>query len=355
MLDWTPYGAARWAFGHVYGDDFRVPKEGGYDSLDSFNKLEDDMKKRDSNVAIRAVMGTLAIFALIASADDEEDKDPYFTIYGDGPKDIELRRQMQQMGWKPNTIKVGGAYYSYLYTPLAMSLSIVGKQFDRAREGKGDPSMMGVLSPSAAVALLDAVKNQSFLAGITDLFSALDSPDPEGRVARIMGRMATIPVPNFVKQFDKVIDPSVQEAQGFYETIIREIPYVRSHSSLKPALNIFGKPVDRVGGVIRFPGLERFMTMEKTDDPVLNMLSEHGLKVPGISKSTHLGDEKMTLDQYYEYVEMVGPKVYDRYKSEIQTIRSLSREAAQDRLEQISREEKAEAREELKKKYNISR
>lgn len=353
MLDWTPYGAARWAFGHVYGDDFRVPKEGGYDSLDSFNKLEDDMKKRDSTVAIRAVMGTLAIFALIASADDEDDRDPFFTIYGDGPKDIELRRQMQQMGWKPNTIKVGGAYYSYLYTPLAMSLSIVGKQFDKAREGKGEPHMMDVLSPASAVALLDAVKNQSFLAGITDLFSALDSPDPETRVSRIMGRMATIPIPNFVKQFDKVIDPTVQEAQGFTETIIREIPIVRHN--LKPALNIFGAPVDRTFGVVRFPGLERFMTMEKTSDPVLNMLSEHGLKVPGISKSTHLGDEKMTADQYYEYVQMVGPKVYDRYKSEIATIQKLSREAAQDRLEQISREEKAEAREELKKKYNISR
>lgn len=339
MVEWTPYGIARYLFGHVYGDDFRI--------------LKDDMQKRDSNIAIRGILGTLAIIALIASADDEDEGDPYFTIYGDGPKDIELRRQMQQRGWKPNTIKVGGSYWSYLYTPLAMAFSIVGKQFDRAREGKGDPSVMGIASPASAVALLDAVKNQSFLAGITDLFSALDSPDPESRVARIFGRMSTIGVPNVFKQLDKAIDPSIQEAQGFYETAIREIPIARH--VLKPALNIFGKPVERVGGIVRFPGLERFMTMEKTDDPVLNLMSEKALKVPGISKSTHLGDEKMTVEQYYEYVELTGPNVYDRYRSEISILRGLSREAAQERLEQISREEKADAREKLKEKYNISR
>ena len=339
MVEWTPYGFARYAFGHVYGDDFRV--------------LKDDMQKRDAGIAIRAIMGTMAIMVLIASAEDEEGREPFFTIYGDGPKDIEMRRQMQQKGWKPNTIKVGNGYYSYLYTPLAMALSVVGKQFDKARESAETPSFASAVSPSSAVALLDAVKNQSFLAGITDLFSALDSPDPETKVARILGRMATIPVPNFFKQIDKAVDPSVQEAKGFYETIIRELPIARH--SLKPALNIFGQPVERAGGVIRFPGLERFMTVERMDDPVLNMLSESQLKVPGISKSTHLGDAQMTEEQYYEYVSLVGPRVYNRYRLESGTLKTLSREAAQERLEAISREEKEAVREQLKKKYNISR
>lgn len=350
MLDWTPYGAARWAFGSVYGDDFRVPLQGGYTSLDSFNKLKDDMKKRDANVGLRALFGTAAMLVLIASVDDEDEgREPYFTIYGDGPRDIELRRQLQQRGWKPNTIKIGKSYWSYLYTPLAMAFSIVGKRLDNARDGKINENGLATYG----VALMDAVKNQSFLAGITDLFSALDSPNPESKVARIFGRTASIVVPNFFKQIDRTADLSVQEAQGFAETWIREFPMARH--LLKPALNIFGEPVERTTGLIRFPGLERFMTLEKTDDPVLNMISERGLKVPGISKSTHLGEARMDPEVYYEYVQIVGPKVYARYRSELSIINSLSREAAQDRMEQISTEEKKAAREILKKKYGISR
>jgi hypothetical protein len=123
---------------------------------------------------------------------------------------------------------------------------------------------------------------------------------------------------------------------------------------LKPALNNFGKPVSRTPGPIPFvPGLDRFVTLERTDDKVVNYVVDNGLRVPGISKSTRLGNERMNPELYYEYVELVGPRIYDRYQSELNILKTMQHEDAQERLERISFEEKKKARAELMAKYNI--
>jgi hypothetical protein len=328
MLEWTPYGFARYAFMGVAG-----------------NEKEIGNWKGNMDVALRAGLGTAAIFGLLAlAASDRDEEDPFFTIYGDGPRDLNARRQLQQRGWKPNTIKVGDKFISYLYTPLAMALSIVGRHMDDYRDGRiPDPRDLSLATSS--VALIEAIKNQSFLAGAADLMSAVDSPDPVAKVSRVFARMTTIPIPNLLKQVDRLVDPSVQEGQGFWESVIKEIPIARHLR--KPAINIFGEEVERIRGPLPFPGMDRFVTLQKTDDPVLNLLSENRLIVPGISKSTRMGDRNMTQDEYYDYVKLVGPRVKSRINAEILSLDAMSREDAQERLERISLEEKKKARREM--------
>ena len=339
MLEWTPYGFARYGLLSL--------KEG----RNPLKLWEEGKWNKDSDIALRAGLGMATIFALLAmAAGDRDEEDPFFTIFGDGPRDLNARRQLQQRGWKPNTIKVGDAYFSYLYTPLAMALSIVGRHMDDYRDGKiADPRDVSLAS--SAVALIEAVKNQSFLASAADLMAAVDSPDPQAKVSRVFARIATIPIPNILKQLDKVIDPSVQQSEGFWETFLKEFPVVRH--TLKPALNVFGEPVDRTPGVVRFPGMERFVTMEKTNDPVFNLLGERRLVVPGFSKSTRLGEENMTPEQYYEYVQIAGPRVRSKIEAEINSIRQMGHEAAQERIERISNDEKKRARAEMRAKYGI--
>lgn len=341
MLEWTPYGFARYALLSI--------KEGS----NPFKLIEDGHWKKESDIAVRAALGTASIFALLAmAASDRDDEDPDFTIYGDGPRDFNQRRMMMEKGWKPNTVKIGNAYFSYLYTPLAMALAIVGRHLDDYRDGRiVDPRDISLATSS--VALIEAVKNQSFLASVSDLMAAVDSPDPQAKVSKVFARIATIPIPNILKQVDRWVDPSLQQAQGFAENWVKELPIARH--TLKPALNVFGKEISRTQGFVPLPGIDRFVTEERTDDPVLNVISQKNLKVPGISKTTRLGDAAMTKEQFYDYVQLVGPRIYERYQAEVFTLQSMSREDAQERIERISQEEKKKARAELMARYNISR
>ncbi len=68
-----------------------------------------------------------------------------------------------QRGWKPNSVKVGNQYLSYIYWPIAMVLAVTGRQMDEYREGNAT-SPNDITAASISVAILDSVKNQSFLA-----------------------------------------------------------------------------------------------------------------------------------------------------------------------------------------------
>lgn len=335
MLDWTPIGVGRYML--------ESAKQG-------FNPLmmrENGKWRKESDHAIRAMLGAAAYITLMGLLADEDEDDPYFTIYGGGPRDLNTRRQWMQRGWKPHSVKVGDKYYSYIYWPISMMLSVVGRQMDEYREGH-ITAPNELTASSISVAILDSVVNQSFLASISDFMGAVDGYDPEVKLGRIAARFATIPIPNAIKQLDKFLDPSIQDpARGFREAIIKELPVFRH--SLLPALNVFGEEVSRTKGI--FPGSERFVSFEVTDDPVVNMLGEKGIVVPGYSKGTRLGNERMTPEQFHEYVKTSGQIVKRRIQAELPSLRRMSHDAAEERVKKISEAAKAEVRSMMRKKY----
>lgn len=332
MLEWTPYGLVRWGVGHLYGEDFRLRDEDG------------KVVGRDPKVAIRAILGMTGMMglAMTMSPKKEDEADPFFALYDEGPKNPQARKQLMDRGWRPKTFKVGGSYFTYSTTPFAMAFAVMGRMFDNAREGKEDDNGLA----SSAVAMLQTVTHESFLSSLTDFMSAVDSPNPEAKMANMMARMASTPfIPNLAKQIDKWVDPSIQESQGFTENFLKNFPVVRH--SLNPALNYFGHELKHQPG-IDLPGTERFLTMEKTDDPVLNMGSEKGVIFPGFSKSTKLGDVPMTHEQYYHYVKTAGPQIESEIKANIPQIRALDREHAQERVNEIVRKVKEKVRNQMR-------
>lgn len=331
MLEWTPYGLLRYGAGHLYGEDFRLRDENG------------KTIGRDPKIAIRATLGSLGLMGLYSLfAQYHDDKDPWLAIYDDGSKNPERRRQMMDMGWRPKTIKVGKGYYSYITTPFAMTFSILGRMFDNARDGRQDENGIA----SSVVAMLQTTTHESFLSSLTDFMSAVDSPNPETKISRMMARMATTPfVPNLVRQVDKWVDPSIQQAQGFTENFMKEFPVVRHE--LKPSLNIFGEQLKH-DPAINLPGMERFLTMEKTEDPVLNFLSESNVTMPGFSKSSKLGDKVMTREQYYSYVEQAGPLMKRAIEAELPTLTRMNKEQAQERVNEIVRKVKLQIRDKMR-------
>jgi hypothetical protein len=336
QIDWSPFGLARWAF----SKDFKIQDAEG-------------RMVRDPQILVRSLTSMVALSALaamLAKYDDEDD--PYFTIYGSGPKDANKKRQLYERGWKPFTMKVGDAYISYLPTPMSLSFSALGTVMDRHREG-GQIDMTHTM-PQLGLAFIQGTLNQSFLSGVADLFSAFQSADPESKVERFIARTATtFVVPNLLKQVSDYFDPSVQEASGIGQEILKQIPVARH--LLNPMLNVFGEEVSRTGGPWNVPFSNRFITMAKTDDPVFSFLGDNALSVPSYSKQTKLGNDTMTEDQYYMYVQKAGPKIYQAIKREIPNMRNLDRESQQERVDKIAQRIKAETRQELRATLSLTR
>jgi hypothetical protein len=47
-----------------------------------------------------------------------------------GPRTADQRKQLQETGWIPYSIKVGDKYYSYGWTPAAIPIAILGNYLD---------------------------------------------------------------------------------------------------------------------------------------------------------------------------------------------------------------------------------
>lgn len=336
MLEWTPYGYAR----YFLSEDFKI------DDVVNGEKT----KRKDFDIALRATMGTAMIIALMTRLAEEDDDNPEFTIYADGPRDLETKRQMMSRGWRPFTLKFGDHYFSYLYTPVGMGLALVGGMMDDYRDGRiNKPSVTNMSFTSMASAMLRVTTEQSFLAGIADIVKATDSPDPVGKLSKFFARTtSTFVMPNLVKQLDKWINPTVQEANTLWESFIKEIPVARSFN-LKTSLNVFGEEVKRTPGPFDFPGTERFVTTDPGTDPVFNLLGEKRIKVPGFSKTTKFKGEKMTPDLLHEYVKIAGPKIKAAIGAEIQAIKAMDREDAQDYINNLAASIKSDVKAQLER------
>lgn len=326
FLEWSPYGFVRYAL----GGEFMV------------KDFEGNLV-RNGDIARRAMLGTIGMLSLAALLGSQDDEDPDLALYADGPSNKDLRDQMFAKGWKPYSLKVGNAYFSYQYTPMAMAFGMLGKMFDNHREGKY-PDSDGVSLSSSATAMLKVTVSQSFLAGLADIMAATDSPNAEVKLENIFARMVTMPIPNLFKQIDKTINPTVYESEGFIEGAIRYIPVVNA-MGLNPALNSFGQPIKRDRGVI--PGLDSVLTFEKTDDQLLNLFSERGLRVPGFSKATRLGNEVMDNETRYNYVQTAGPLIEQSLRAHLMEIQQMDKEKAQDYIEKIATDIKRKVRDEM--------
>lgn len=250
-------------------------------------------------------------------------------IHGAGPADSVKRKQQQAAGWKPYTIQIGDDYFSYVYTPVGLGLSVVGNMSDADRYKELEQKDAATRAGYAISRIPSTVFSQSFLSGLSRLFNALSSNPAEAVTAlkqTLSSTAGALTTPNLVRDIQRLFDPKAYRSETLAQDMVKNTPFAAL--ALKPDLNAFGEPV-------KLPR-QRFVG-QLTDDPVWRTVIKLQLRVPVPNKSTEIKQgQQITPEQYYNLLKTTGPQVKNWIGKNEKRLRKLTPEEAQDELSQAT-------------------
>jgi hypothetical protein len=232
------------------------------------------------------------------------------TITGQGSADPNKRRVMMAGGWQPYSIKIGKTYYNYqrlqpigTLVGLAADLAEVWDHLDTDEADK-IPKML-------SVAFANAVTNQTFLQGITNLVNAASDPGRFG--PRLAQSYAGSIVPAAIGQTTQLSDPVQREVNSMLDAIKARVPGARQ--TLLPKRDIYGAEVQTKE---RLGGLSPITATTESDDKVRSEGARLGLSISDVPKKVHvgrgtgkLGDVKLTPEQHDVFAQESGKVAHD--------------------------------------------
>lgn len=194
-IEWTPLNAVMIGYEGV-----KNVREGRawHLSKDADGKIRD----LGPDVA-KAVLGSLAIYALLDQVEDGEEEKGSFAITGsDHPK-------------HPNSVRIGGNYYSYarMPEPFSTSLGTIANAAIRWRRGDSVPK-------AVVVSIGDQFKNKTWTQGIGNLvrgFEQWSSADPDESSAAMDYVVDSLKLSFVPKVFTQWL-PATREFQGETKT-----------------------------------------------------------------------------------------------------------------------------------------
>jgi hypothetical protein len=232
-------------------------------------------------------------------------------VSGQGDADANKRRVQLASGWQPYSIKVGDKWYSYQrLQPVGTLMGLAADMasvWDRMTEEESDkiPKML-------SVAFANAITNQTFLQGITNVVKAMEEPDRFGPkfVHGLAGSIVPA-VSNFAAQ---IKDPVAREVNSSLDAVRARIPGLREE--LLPKRDVFGEPIqvrDKVGGIMPIT------VSPISDDPVRKEAARLNIGVGPEPKKIHvgrgtgkIGDVKLTPEQRDVFETVSGKIVHEQ-------------------------------------------
>jgi hypothetical protein len=310
-INYTPIGAYR---------AFKAWKEAGAKTTSGLAKTVEQMEQikkieQGSLYAIQAIIGTSAMIVLAGLAGmlkdkDDDGQDDGFTITGGGPSDPAARKQAREGGYVPYSFSFGGnsVKLSYLSTPLAIPLSIVGTWFDQSNYPRGREKDLTEKVTSAALAVAQVPFNQSFLQGLSNLFKMLDGTSEGQDVSALQNFFSGAvgnAVPNALKQADQIFEPIPQQQTSFVgKWLFNKVPILKSMTGT-PQLNVLGEVVNAPAGVERMLFLQRFINTSEAD-PLFKLLMAKNAFIPDARRGTKVGNYQLNDEQFYKFRELRG-------------------------------------------------
>lgn len=282
--------------------------------------------ERDKVVA-RMVMGSLFSTWIASLAADG-------LITGQGPSDPR-KRQEWAASHQENSIKIGNGWYSIAgLEPVSTNVTGVATLVERSKAGEIDitPSSVGEAAESiytATTGLGKVLVDNSYLQGLTDLFSMLEGDKTAG--ANLVGGIASnLTTPAFVRKGVQAADPAIRDTSGDGSFSARIEGRVKSGApglsdSLPQRYDVYGRPMSRdfVGPDIA----SRMNRRSEETDPVIRELqrlgdnSPDGVVVGAPGKNVKVGGEQRRLnsDEFQDYQRLSGYWIVESVRQEMQS------------------------------------
>lgn len=319
-LDWTPYGYKRALAGRG------LFTEG----------LGEGPMLGDARTAMlaKATAGTVGLAALAVL-----NQIGAVQVHGGGPSDPERKRQLKAAGWKPYTLQIGDTYLSYAPTPMGLGVSALGNFLDANRYHELGQKDLATRTAYAVSRLGSTVFNQSFLAGLSNVFEALSSDSPGKQISsmkRILTSAATgFTVPNLAKDINRIFDPNFRDSDSIAEDLVRDIPVARL--ALRPSLNAYGDPVEQPSN--------RFVSFKKSS-PEWRIVVNKNLRIPVADETTFT-----TPEAGYEYQKLAGQGMKDFVKNRLPALQGMTADQAQEAITSASGQIFQRARAQVRSKF----
>jgi len=328
-IDMTGYGLARYyGFGGALDKVLRL--EGTKLSVkraltNTFKKdplewSDVDQVEKDM-IRFRALVGLgfISVAGLLSALGTDEDGDyekSWFRINGGGPSEPQQKQALMKIGWKPWSFKVGNTYISYLATPMAIPLAILGETLDNQQYKKSGSRALFETGHASLTKALLVPFDMVFLAGLSDFFRMLDSSQPEqaeSRAKAFFARMGSaLTIPNFLKDIDQKGIPWILEVLGADTKLDEKKARVTltdgAFIANTPALRQFlGQPdQDLLGNPIKTTG--RTFSFSKAD-PLIEVLAVKNAFPSPARKERLLGMIPMEEQEFYDFRIARGNKL----------------------------------------------
>ena len=272
-----------------------------------------------ADLYIKASMGFSTLMGLVGylmtHADDE---DAVLKISASGPRDFNKKYELKKAGWKPFTITIGDASFSYQDHPLYFILAAAGTLYESDKygnsiDGEGNADLFSYVALTTAMSMLQ----QSWLQGLSDLGRILNSDDPAKAIAnKTFGVLNAVAMPNFHKQlvrgYMEIMDDPIKARRngtitGAIDQLYRDIPI--ANSGLYDMVDNYGDPIVPEQGKKLIP---IDLSWGEKGDPLAKHLVGEGVYVGKASnrkiEDYDINDERYLNDDEYQVYKMESAK-----------------------------------------------
>ncbi|AHE52823.1 hypothetical protein NX02_05420 [Sphingomonas sanxanigenens DSM 19645 = NX02] len=290
--------------------------------------------RRDLALA-RATMGTgIAswIYSLAAGGN----------ITGAGPLDANARELMKADGWQPFSIRVGDTWYSYQrMDPFAMTIGVAADLYEKRthmtdRQAEHETGLL-------IASIMQNLADKTWLSGASDFAKAMD--DPQRFLPSYIGRTAgSMTVPTIVAAGTRTIDPVQRDTRTPLDYIKARIPGLSS--TLPARRDVFGRPVEREGGV--GPDfLSPIATKAARNDPLVREMLDINARFGKMPR--RIKGVQLTPQHYSEMTRMAGQKIERGVRAAMASPswRTLSDQGKVKVVDRIKREAREDARDRI--------
>ena len=306
-LDYSPVGLIRVAKGAR-----------GFKSFDEISLTKGAYKpltpEQRRIVAVKAAIGIsfAAIFQYMAETGQIQ-------ISGEGPEDEKKKAQLRESGWQAYSIKIGDKWYSYMLTPLALVLGMLGNFNDAAKYGKDDEKTLLRRLNVAALKFGGMIADMTWINSAGTFLGAFVEPkisEQQRSVEKALSGMARgfVPFSQMTSQatqaYNSIFQVPAKQVNNSWEALYQDLPIARN--SLNDKINALGEPVIK--------DIDIMVSREKSN-PVWRFLTEkQGWVAPLSKKTIFVFDDKLRQDrpltdnEFYELSKLRGSIIKENIK-----------------------------------------